>query len=93
MTMCPEAPRILDQMISEGSLDPWLYDLQPISYSNTWYLHGWGLCRPSQLGSRWGGAQAPDAAYLSQVGSSSCFWMMTTGLTVMAGQEASWPSS
>lgn len=58
-----------------------------------WYLHVWGLNQLSQLGSWWGAGGAIDAAYLAQVGPSPVFWTIKTGLTVMAGQEAGWPSS
>lgn len=40
---------MLEQTTSGGSQAPQLYDLQPISWSTTGGLHGWGLSQLSQL--------------------------------------------
>lgn len=84
---------MMEQTHSEVFLAPQLCGLQPVSQSTTWCLYGWGLSQLNQLGSLWGGGRTPDAGYLTQVGPSPVFWTMTTGLTVMAGQETGRPSS
>lgn len=76
---------MLQWTTSEGSQVLQLCDLQPVSQSTTRCLHGQAS---APLGSWWGGNQGSDTAYQVQVGPSSVFWTVRTGLTVMAGQEA-----